>query len=158
MAIVDVNIDVNIAAGNIAEAKKNNRLVIVKPYVMAALDSNGSVYRIGTVSDTDIPILGSLLHTNITGGTSYTCGLYDTVENGGAVVNAALLMGVTSLVNVTEFDLFALANTAANRGKQIWELLGLTGPTGKQYDIAITANVAGTSGGTLNPKIELLRY
>lgn len=157
MAVVDVKIDTLLEAGTIGNPQKNNRIVYAQPYTQAATDSNGSVYRVGTVVDSDVPLVGSLLHTNITGGTNYTFGVYDTAVNGGAVVNAALFLGTTSLANTTEFDLFALANTAANRGKAIWELLGLAAPTGKRYDLALTANIVGTSGGTLNAKVELLR-
>lgn len=72
-------------------------------------------------------------------------GLYDTTENGGAVVDANFWADAFSLSTAaltgSEANL-AQAFGAEKIGKELWEQLGLSADPNKWYDVALTVGTA----------------
>jgi hypothetical protein len=79
-------------------------------------------------------------------------GLYDTTENGGAVVDVDFFAASLD-VNAAALDgtLKHAAVAAENLHKELWEQLSLTSDPNKWYDVAVTISTAlsGTSTMTL---------
>ena len=100
--------------------------------------------------------VSSILESHADIGTTTTAdiGLYDTVGNGGAVVDAdffasaiVLNAGAVDNADVTyESGVVAVAN----RHKRIWEQLGLSADPNKYYDVALTLVGAADGAGDVN--------
>lgn len=121
----------------------------------AAADSNTSVYRFFRVHSSER--LHSLWLKNDAngGGTSYDVGLYDTAENGGSVVDADAFASAITLASASTsaVDVLNEAMNIDQLEKSVWQLPGVVGSLtvdpGKYYDVCMTANVAGSVGGTI---------
>jgi hypothetical protein len=118
---------------------------------IAAADSNTSTYRLMRLSSSMRLHSLKLLFDAITGGTSFKLGLYDTAANGGAAVSSALFGNAIDLSggNVQGQEVLNQNNSIANMEKRIWELLGLSADSFKDYDLVLTATTIGTSGGNV---------
>lgn len=119
---------------------------------VAAGDDDNSVYRVARVHSN--VRISELLVTNdaITGGSSYDLGLYDTDENGGAVVDADLFASAASMASAnTMRDLTHESGQwpLEESEQALWEALGLTEDPDKLYDIAFTANTVGSAAGDI---------
>lgn len=89
--------------------------------------------------------------------TAADIGLYRTAADGGAVVNAAffasalvLNAGALSGQNVTHESGVV---DIANKGKRLWEQLGLTADPGLWYDLALTLTAAADAAGTITTRV-----
>lgn len=85
-------------------------------------------------------------------------GLYDTAENGGAVVDVDFFASAQSIASaiLTGTDITYEANTGpadvSKIEQRIWQLLGLTADPGKFYDVVATLTAAATAAGTCSLK------
>ena len=114
---------------------------------VAAGDSANSVYRFFRVRS-NIQVRDILIQNGANGaGGVMDVGVYDTAENGGAVVDQDAFGAAQSVAAAATKKLSTLANlaSAANAEKTLWELLGLSADPGKSYDICGTLT---TNGGT----------
>lgn len=89
--------------------------------------------------------------------TAADVGLYRTAADGGAVVDAdffasALVLnaGALSGSNVTHESGVV---DIANKGKRLWEQLGLTADPGLWYDLALTLTAAADAAGTITTRV-----
>lgn len=122
---------------------------------LAADDAN-SVYRLVRVPS-NARIHSILLGTDaITGATQADVGVYQTALNGGAVVDAdffATDVDISTAATVfTEVLLEATATDIAKCEKPLWELLGLSADSQREYDICVTVNDV-TAAGTISMKV-----
>jgi len=132
--------------------------VLLKTFVVAAADDDGSIYRIAPIPTNMVPVEGTLMCDAITNGTDYDLGFYLPAELGGAVLKKDLLMDGQTLASASKV-LAPFSNVAIeNFGKTIAELLGAAGVTynGQTMsntncppfvDLAFTANTVGTVAG-----------
>lgn len=119
---------------------------------VAAADDNGSVYRVLRLPSNARIVKLAILNDAITGGTNYGLGVYETAKNLGGVVDADVFASVISMevARTLGFDAtFEAGLDIANGDRPLWQLLGLSSDPQKQYDIAYTGTVVGTSAGTL---------
>ncbi len=118
---------------------------------IAAADADGSVYRLVRVKSGMRMHSIKLLFDAITGGTSFTVGLYDTAANGGAAVSAALFATAfdMSAGSSTGTEVLNQANSIANAEKRIWELLALAADPFKDYDLCLVGTTVGSGAGNV---------
>lgn len=118
---------------------------------IAATDSNTSTYRLCRISSSMRLQALKLFFDAITGGTSFKLGIYDTAANGGAAVSSALFANALDLSggNTQGLEVLCQNNSIANMEKRLWELLGLSADSFKDYDLVLTAVTIGTSGGNV---------
>lgn len=120
-------------------------------------DSIASVYRFVRVYS-GWRISDVILDSDDIGTTTIAdFGLYDTAANGGAAVDADFFASAQSLKDG------ALANTnityesgvvdIANKGKALWEQLGLSADPKKFYDVAATLTAAADAAGTITLRV-----
>lgn len=146
----------NAVSANSNGAGSLRRMVI--SFEVAAADDNDSIYRLAQMSAHDIITNVLIGNDAITNGTDYDLGFYD-VESGAVVDKDELLDGGDlSSAHASGAELSGIsAVDVANRGKPIWELLGLTANTKKHaYDLALTANTVGTVDGTVTVIIDYI--
>ena len=158
MAVENKYTDSNIAAGNRAIAGRGgHELVVFEGFAaVAAADDDGSIYRIvKDIPSSFRPVRCTVQTDGITGGTDYELGVYD--RNLGAVVSKGLFMTNQTMAAASR-SLDGLANVSvANLAarQSIAELLSLTPSTAKPaYDLALTADTAGTAAGNIRVILE----
>lgn len=124
----------------------------------AAATSIGSTYRFCRVPSS-ARVHRVIFAATASGATGQAdVGLYQTSENGGAVVDADFFAsaldpggGAIAPTDIThESAVFSLANSA----KPLWEALGLTVDPIREYDIAATVTEAGADAFTMALKAE----
>lgn len=160
MAVINDYVNSDYKSGKLLDAKSNGGTSLktfVISFEVAASDDDGSVYRLMSIPSTASIFDLAISNDAITGGTDYDIGLYDTSDNGSAVVDKDLFADGLDLSSAGDK---ANANTApdiADIGKKIWEYsaLSLTENPSKEYDLAITANTVGTAAGTITVHITL---
>jgi len=135
---------------------------LVDVCTMGASDSNNSTYRFFPIpSNARISDIEVMNDAN-TSGTSYKCGVL--LQNGGSTVvsssDVIFIPSGTTMASArsTWTSLYFPAITsgsasAANVGKRVWELLGLTSDPNATYDVVVTAVTAGSAGGSLAMKL-----
>lgn len=127
-------------------------------FEVAAADDDGSVYRLMPISANSIITDVKFCNDAIAGATSYDFGFYKTES--GAVVDKDELAAAIDINAGNASGSEASAMTAvdiANRGKKVYELLGLTSSTKEvAYDLCVTANTVGTAAGTITVFVEWL--
>jgi hypothetical protein len=127
-------------------------------------DSIGSIYRLVRVKSCD-RISRVLLSCDAITTCAGDVGIYQTTDNGAAVVDADFFASAQSLAA-------ALANSdvtheadAADAGagygladveKQLWQALGLTADPCRDYDVAVTLTAAAGSAGTVGLKVQVV--
>lgn len=85
-------------------------------------------------------------------------GVYQTTQNGGAVVDQDFFASAVDIKTAALFgtDVLYEAGTAAGQiddiEKPLWQQLGLAADPGIDYDIVITSTEAASTGGTLSLK------
>lgn len=167
MAVVDLlsaeltNLDADPAVMNDA-INWHGRLRMKSGIVeMASGDTDASVYRFVRVRSTDSIKSIKLYHDSITGASDIDCGLY--TIGSGAVVDAdlyadgftiaVLLPAIPHVLAETPYlELrFGDATTAAinDINNTVWEDLGLSTDPGLEYDLCLTGNTVGSTGGTM---------
>lgn len=119
-------------------------------------DSNNSVYRFARVKSNVRISAINLLNDAITGGTAYSCGVYETAANGAAVVSIALFASGVDLssARAAPLDIRHQASDINTVEKRLWELLGLDKDPNKEYDICLTGVTAGGGAGTITLKVQ----
>jgi hypothetical protein len=125
--------------------------------VIASGDSATSTYHIASVPSN--ARMSEILLTSPDIGTTTTAdvGLYQTTENGGAVVDADFFVAAQTLkdgalagLNVVHGNVI----TNANAEKMLWEMLpGVTADTGRMYDIVLTLVGAADAAGNVVVKV-----
>lgn len=126
---------------------------------VAAADDDNSVYRIARVPSNAVIHSIRILNDAITGGTAYNCGVWETADNGGAVVDADLFASAVDINagNTAWLELRYEAATTAiidYAEKQLWYILDVGAATlsedpNKQYDICLQGTTVGTGAGTI---------
>lgn len=111
-------------------------------------DSIASVFRVLRIPSNACVTDLSLFCGAITSGAA-DVGLYQIPTYGGAVVDADFFTAAQSIATASAGINVLGGNTAtygpANRGKRVWEVLGLTADPGRDYDIALTLTAAATA-------------
>lgn len=123
---------------------------------IAAADDDGSTFRIARVHSSWR--IRSIRGYNdaITSGTAYEIGLYQTAENGGAVVDADAYASAVSMATASTAGV-EYAFEARNIDKiqnRVWQDAGLTSDPNRYYDLVVTATTIGSAAGTLSFDIE----
>lgn len=120
---------------------------------VAAADDDGSVYRMVRVPSN--ARISEVLRANdaITTGTVYDIGVYQTADNGGAAVSANLFANDIDLSSASTGFVQTTGVDIANCEKRLWELLGLTADSFRDYDICFTGATVGSGAGTLSLKV-----
>jgi hypothetical protein len=126
---------------------------------VAAADDDNSVYRFARLPSNAVIHSIRILNDAITGGTAYHCGVWDTAENGGAVVDADLFASSVDISagNTAWLELrYEAATTAVidHAERQLWYILDLGAATlasdpNKQYDICLQGATVGTGAGDI---------
>lgn len=154
MAVIDDYVDSNLASGQKSSSKGalSPDDVRIITYEIAAADSDGSIYRLCTVTANEVPVAIRYGNDAITAGTDWDLGLYKKGA-GGAVISKDFLVNGASLasaVTVLSSDGMAAVDIA-NYGKSFAELLVAASVTNADadYDLAWTANTVGSAAGTL---------
>ena len=152
MAVENKYVNANLAAGEFADtnAKGGSKAIpVIEAFEVAAADDNGSVYRVFKIKSSALVAQLEASSDAITGGTDYDFGLYETIANGGAVVDKDLFADGLNLSSASKRTNALTAPDIADLDKQLWELLGLAKDPNKDYDLAITANTVGSAAGTI---------
>ena len=94
---------------------------------VAAADDNNSVYRFFRLPSNAVVTSIKVSHDSITGGTDYDLGLYQTAENGGAVLDVNTFADAVDLsTGAKNVELLFEENAIENVEKKLYELAGLT--------------------------------
>lgn len=156
MAVEDKYINTDIVNNKSTASFKNTGskpVIFIAKFEVEAADDDGSIYRIVK----DIPydlVPHSLIVTNdaITGGTDFDIGIYETLADGGIVLDKDIFADGLDLSSA-HIEGAGISGLAAipieDSQKTIYEFAGETLSTKKRYDIAITANTVGTAAGTI---------
>jgi hypothetical protein len=159
MAVEDkyvVTDESDVMAANANGAGSLRRMIV--SFEVAAADDDGSVYRIAQIPAHSIITNVQIANDAITGGNDYDIGFYGT--DYGAVVDVDELADGLDLssAHVSGSELSGIsAVDVANRGKQVYDLLGLTAQTrAEAYDLAVTANTAGSAAGTVTVIVDYI--
>jgi hypothetical protein len=126
---------------------------------IAAADDNNSVYRVGRVHSSWR--ISEIIRYNdaITSGADFDVGIYDTAENGAAVININCFADAVSLVSGSVTGTRDLYEAGSDVGvedieQRVWEMAGLTEDPGKFVDVCYTGVTVGSGAGTLSVKIQ----
>jgi len=126
----------------------------------ADADSNGSIYRIARIPSNIILKNIQIRNDALTSGTDWDVGVYQTSENGSAVVDANYFADALDLssAHICGSELSGIKDLpVADSSKALYEMLGVTlGDEPEYYDLALTANVVGSAGGTISVLIEYI--
>lgn len=133
------------------------------PFNFDTVAADGEVIRVGTVSPQDIYLGVQLINEASSGASDYDLGLYaPKVGDDGRVLDKDIFIdGVefeTARADSGALDYLSLA--AANHGKRMYELLGLTSAQAASsgaYELAFTANDAGTAGKAVSGNFFVIR-
>jgi hypothetical protein len=159
MAVEDKHVNSLVAAGKKAPAQNAGGaqlLCLTWAFEVAAADDDGSVYRLGRIPANAIPVKSEIFADTLTGLTDIDLGVYKPGV-GGAVVDKDLFAdgldpagGEAITAPLNGLTNLGGADPVGNYGKNVWELLGLTAPSRQDYDLALTANTAGSGAGTIS--------
>lgn len=118
----------------------------------AAADDDGSVFRFARVRSSDRISEIRLANDAITSGTDFDVGIYQTAENGGAVVSKDVFadgLDLSSAVAMRDVLYNDQATDISEVEMQLWQKLGLTSDPQREYDVCVTANTIGSGAGTI---------
>jgi hypothetical protein len=129
------------------------RLVRVQEVISSAADDDAtSVYRFFRIKSSDIVASVQISCADATTAGALNIGLYDTSENGSAVVDADLFASAFALTNGpysnTDVTFESGEYTFAEAQKQVWEVLGLSSDPCKEYDVAAVVSTTFSGGPT----------
>jgi len=117
---------------------------------VAAADDDTSTYRMVRVPSNARISSIDLIADAIAGAVAYECGVYQTADNGGAVVVDDVFSGASGIDIHLGGNIDMMTGVvAANRGQPLWQLLGLSSDPLRHYDIVLTADTVGTAAGNL---------
>lgn len=122
-------------------------------------DSIGSTYRFTRIKSNDL--VSKVLLDNASWGAACTMdiGLYQTSENGSAVVDAdffASAVDMNAANRALDVTRESGVITVANMEKRVWELLGLTADSQREYDVVGTLVAAAAAAGSACVQVETL--
>lgn len=161
MAVVDTNAYVNTSKHR--NARESGGTILYSSiihFANADADSDTSIYRI-----TNLPshaIIKNILIRNdaLTSGTDWDVGIYQTVQNGGAVVDADFFGDGLDLssAHICGSEISGIsALPVEDSAENLYEMLGVSlGDEPEYYDLVLTANTVGSAGGDIVVLIEYL--
>lgn len=118
----------------------------------AADDSATSVFRFFRVRSSDTVVQVTLSAADATTAGAVDCGLYQTADNGGAVVDADLFASAFDLAggpyNNADITFESGQYTYAESLTKVWQVLGLTEDPNREYDVALTVTTTFNGGPT----------
>lgn len=122
---------------------------------VAAADDDGSVFRMVRLPSNARVISITRFNDAITLGTAYEIGLHQTAANGGAVADADVFASAVDLSAASVVGVEQRYEAADINGieKRLWELLGLTSDSQREYDLTFTGTTVGTSAGTISVEV-----
>ena len=122
---------------------------------IAAADDANSVYRVGRVHSSWR--ISEIIRYNdaITSGADFDVGIYDTAENGAAVININCFADAVSLVSGSVTGTRDLYEAGSDVGvedieQRVWEMAGQSSDPDVWYDICFTGDTVGSGAGTLS--------
>lgn len=130
-------------------------LSMVATLAVAAGDDDTSVYRFCRLPSNAVIMKIDLFNDAITAGTDYNLGLYQTAANGGADADENLFGDAIDLssARVAPLDATHEILDINKAEKRVWELLGLSADSGREYDLCLTGVTVGTSAGDITVKV-----
>lgn len=156
MAVEDKYVDTAVAAGNAGSGFATQGREVKqmrKTFEIAAADDNASVYRVfKNINPHMIITKIEVSNDVITAGTDYDIGLYETGVGGVVIDKDVLGDGLDlSTAHAVGSELSGLSIVdVANAEKALFELVSQSiGSLKGGYDLCVTANVVGTSAGTV---------
>jgi hypothetical protein len=119
---------------------------------IGATDENGSIYRMIPVHSSWSVVSLWLYNDAITSGTSFDVGLYTAVGDGGTSIDIDAYASAVSLTaaRVAPLDVTFEARNIANLNHRIWQDGGFAVDPSRFFEICLTANTVGSSGGTVS--------
>ena len=141
------------------QVKGGKVIAIVGAFETLAADDAGSKYRICRLPANAVPIQIEINSDSIAGFTEVDLGIYDTLEQGGAVKDIDAFQDGVDMNGgyAIGSELNGLSAIAiANLGKQIYELAGDSAPTPNgEYDLVLTCVSEVSAAGTVAFRILL---
>jgi len=123
----------------------------------AAADDNDSIYRMVRVPS-NARITSVLVASDaITGSSDVNVGVWQTAANGGAVVSENIFADAVDMSSAVVFTEVILETTATDIVKvtyPLWQLLGLSADSQRDYDICFKAVAAASTAGTYACKVK----
>jgi len=119
---------------------------------IAVADDNNSVYRMVRIPSSAVIRELNILNDAITAGTDFNLGVYQVLDNGAAVVDDNLFSDAIDMSSARTLPLNAMYEAGidiADGDTRLWELLGLTEDSFRDYDLCFTGITVGSSVGTL---------
>lgn len=120
-------------------------------------DNTGSTYRLLRIpSNARVPQV-LLSNDALAGAAAGDVGLYQTADNGGAVVDADFFASAVSLVaaaSKVDVTLESGVIDFANLEQPLWELLGLLTDPFVDYDVAVTLTADSAAAGSVTAEVE----
>lgn len=118
----------------------------------AADDTSASVYRFFRIRSSDTVVQVTLSAADATTAGTVDCGLYQTADNGGAVVDADLFASAVDLAlgphNNLDITFESGQYTYAESLQKVWQALGLSSDPNREYDVALTVATTFNGGPT----------
>lgn len=152
--MVGANEPVDSPSKNVNEGNGADVIAFAATFETEAADDAGSKYRLFRLNANLVPIWMKLNCDALTGATEADLGIYDTLENGGAVkdidafIDGANISGGKAMGSEQD-GLAALA--IADIGKAIYELAGDDNPTPEgEYDLVLTLVSEIAAAGTVS--------
>lgn len=139
---------------NVVENKGGDVRAMVFTFETEAADDAGSKYRLCRLNANMVPIRIELTNDAIANATEIDLGIYDTLENGGAVKNIDAFIDGLDINggNAISSPVDGLKDLAiADIGKDIFTLAGDSNPTPDgEYDLVLTMVSNVSAAGTIS--------
>lgn len=137
------------------EARGGEVIALSGSFEVAAADSDGSKYRLAKLNKNLVPIQILINCDSITGATDYDLGLYETLENGGAVKDKDCYVDGADISagKAIGSEQNGLADLPVDEiGDQVFEHANVTDENDahEEYDLVLTGNTVGTGSGTVS--------
>lgn len=127
---------------------------------VSAAANAGSTYRMCRVPSN--ARASQVLLSNASSGAAGAAdvGIYQTNDNGGAVVDAALFgsaVALTAAQNNVDVTYESGQYTLAESEDPLWKVLGLTADPQREYDVVVTITTAPSNAAALNLKVRFAK-
>lgn len=154
-AFVTNNIETPKTADQCVAARSGGSIVraLVFNFEVAAADDNASIYRLGKIPATAIPLSLRFANDAIAGFTNPSVGVYKPLEVGGDLIDVDCLMVAADLNAGTATLTEKFAPAIADVGKDILSLAGVADADKPKYnsvDVAITTAAGVSAAGTIS--------
>jgi len=145
---------------NAREASGSVLYSSIVTFEVAAADDDTSKYRIAKLPSSVIVKNIEIRNDAVTAGTDYDVGIYQTSENGSAVVDADFFADALDLssAHICGSELSGIKDLPVEDSSEaLYEMLGVSlGDEPEYYDLVLTANTVGTAAGTVAVLIEYI--